>query len=92
MNYKEKIKKILVFSGWTKDHLADLVEVANGTLGSWAKGDTEPKNEHAVLIDTIFDKLVEPYLCELEKRSDAIEKTILQAKIKHLPDDNICSQ
>lgn len=90
MKYEEKINKILAFSGWTKDHLADLIDVSNGTLGSWSHGNTEPKGEHAALIDTIFAKLVEPYLCELEKRSDAIEKTILQAKIKHLPDNDLC--
>ena len=90
MKYNEKINKILAFSGWTKDHLADLIEVTNNTLGNWARGDSAPKDEHAALIDTIFDKLVAPFLCDLEKRSDAIEKTILQAKIRDLPNDNIC--
>ena len=91
MKYSEKINKILAFSGWTKDHLADLTDVANGTLSSWARGDTEPKGEHAELIDMIFSKLVEPFLCDLEKRSDRIEKTILQAKIRDLPNDNMCN-
>ena len=90
MSYKDKISKILAFSGWTKGHLADLVNVTNNTIGSWSHGYTEPKDEHAVLIDTIFEKLVKPFLCDLEKRSDAIEKTILETKIKDLPKDNLC--
>lgn len=90
MKYNKKVKQILAFSGWTLDKLADLLDVSNSTMSSWSNDNSEPKGKHAEKLDAVFDKLVAPYICELEAKADEIEKEILQQKIKDLPNDNIC--
>jgi Helix-turn-helix. len=90
MKYSKKLNQILAFTGWTRDKLADLIDVANGTLGSWVNGKTSPKGGHAELVDDIYDKIVAPYICELEAKADAVEKEILKQKIQDLPSNNIC--
>ena len=90
MKYKEKVNKLLAFSGWSQDRLADLIGVSNVTMSKWIKGRREPKGKHAEMIDEIYAELVEPYICELEAKADKIAKGLLERQIRGLPDDNVC--
>jgi hypothetical protein len=54
------------------------------------RGTTTPHTTHAAKIDGIYDELVTPLLCEIEKVADQVEKRLLNERIKHLPDDNVC--
>ncbi|MDR1032625.1 MAG: hypothetical protein LBL84_01285 [Candidatus Nomurabacteria bacterium] len=59
-------------------------------MNSWVNGKSGPRQKHAELIDDIYNRLVAPYICELEWKADEVEKKTLQRKIKDLPNDNVC--
>jgi transcriptional regulator with XRE-family HTH domain len=90
MKYTTKLYKVLAFTGWTQDHLADLLDISTPTINSWVNGKSEPRQNHAAMIDEIYDHLVTPYVCELEQKADEIERKILRQKIRDLPNDNAC--
>jgi len=90
MKYNKKLEQILAFTGWSRDHFADLLDVSNNSFNSWINGHSEPRDKNKTTIDNIYDKIVVPYVCELEQKADEVEKEILKQKIKNLPDDNIC--
>ena len=92
MKYKEKVGKVLAFSGWTQDRMADLMGVGNMALNKWARGKREPRGRHAEVIDAIYAELVEPYVCELEAKADEVAKRMLEGQIRALPDDNVCEK
>ncbi len=75
----------MAFSGWTQGRLAGLLDVGNNILSSWSRGDSEPHDTNKEMIDDMHEKLVVPYLPELEKKADELEKKILQARIRELP-------
>ena len=91
MTYSKKLYKVLAFSGWTQDRLADLLLVSTPTVNSWANGNSEPHEDHAKIIDELYAKLVEPHVCELEAAADKLATQLLQQQIQHLPDDNACA-
>jgi transcriptional regulator with XRE-family HTH domain len=88
--YSAKLVQVLAFTGWTQDHLADLLDVSNNTLNAWVNGHAEPRSAHAELVDEIWHEIVAPYLCELEVRADELERKILKRKIRELPENNTC--
>jgi len=90
MKYSKKLVQVLAFTGWSQDHLADLLGVSNNTFNSWVNGNSLPHQRNAGLIDEIYDKIVAPYICELERKADEVEKEILRQKIVDLPKDNVC--
>jgi transcriptional regulator with XRE-family HTH domain len=90
LTYKRKLARILGISDWSRDKLADLLEISNNTLDGWLNGRSEPKPTHAGKIDRVYDELVLPLLCEIEQIADKVEKRLLSERIKHLPDNNIC--
>jgi transcriptional regulator with XRE-family HTH domain len=92
MKYTTKLYKVLAFTGWTQDHLADLLGISTPTMNSWINGKSQPRQKHAELINDIYNHLVAPYICELEQKADKIEKRILKQKIKDLPNDNVCEK
>lgn len=90
MKYNTKLYKVLVFTGWTQDKLADLMGISTPTVNSWVNSKSEPHNKHAEFIDEIYNQIVAPYICELEAKADEVEKKILKKQIEDLPDNNIC--
>jgi transcriptional regulator with XRE-family HTH domain len=90
LTYKRKLARILGISDWSRDKLADLLEISNNTLNAWLAGKSEPKLAHAGRVDKIYDELIVPLLCEIDDKADAVEKRLLSERIKRLPDDNIC--
>lgn len=92
MKSSKKLYKVLAFSDWTQDRLADLMGVSTPSVNSWANGKSEPKGRHAEMIDEIYAKLVEPYLCELEKKADELAEKLLKRQLTDLPEDNSCDK
>jgi transcriptional regulator with XRE-family HTH domain len=90
MKYTTKLYKVLAFTGWTQDHLADLLGISTPTMNSWVNDKSEPRKHHAEMVDEIYNHMVGPYICELEQKADEIEKKILRRKIRDLPEDNVC--
>lgn len=90
MKPKQKITRILGITGWSKDHLADLLDISNMTLGRWLKGRSIPYADSQAHIDAMYDGIVKPLECEIDRLADGVEKKILKAKILKLDDDN-CS-
>lgn len=90
MKCSKKLVQILVYTNWSQDKLADLLDVSNNTLNSWVKGKTVPRDSHSELIDEIYCEIVVPYICEIEEVTDKVEKRILKRKIKKVSDDNTC--
>jgi transcriptional regulator with XRE-family HTH domain len=87
---KQKLLRILGISGWSRDKLADLLQVSNNSLNSWVRGTATPHTTHCGKIDEIYNELVTPLFCEIETLADQVEKRLLKDRIKHLPDDNLC--
>ncbi|MDR0979708.1 MAG: hypothetical protein LBM12_00945 [Candidatus Nomurabacteria bacterium] len=84
MNYRTKLHKILAFSGWSQDRLADLLEVSNGTMSLWLRG-KKPRPAVAQVIDELYNEFVVPFIPTLEKRADEIEAVFLARRITKLP-------
>jgi transcriptional regulator with XRE-family HTH domain len=89
-NHKQKISRILGVTGWTQGKLANLMGVDNGAVRRWQKGKPVKQAANAARIDWLYDELVAPFICEIEQRADATEKQLLKARIKALPDNNMC--
>jgi transcriptional regulator with XRE-family HTH domain len=87
---KQKLTRILGISNWSRDKLADLLQVSNNSLNSWLSGTSQPHATHTANIDQIYAELVAPLLCEIETLADKVEKSLLKDRINHLPDDNVC--
>ena len=90
MKYDKKLGQVFAFSGWSRDRLSDLIGVSNNTMDSWVNGKSEPKGKNAELIDEIYAELVEPYVCELEKKADEIAARLLRRHVRKLLEDNVC--
>jgi hypothetical protein len=60
-------------------------------LDGWLGGKSEPKPTHAGKIDGVYDELVVPLACEIERVADKVEKRLLSERIRRLPDDNMCN-
>jgi transcriptional regulator with XRE-family HTH domain len=89
---KQKINRIMGMTGWTREKLARLMGVSGRSIWAWSKGQAVRLPEHAERLDWLYGELVEPFVCEIEARADAVEKKLLQDKIKNLADDNICKE
>jgi DNA-binding XRE family transcriptional regulator len=76
--YTKDISRILGITGWTQDHLADLLDVSTPTMNSWANGKSEPKGAHAEKLYKVFDEIVKPLQCQTEQIADRVEKKLLQ--------------
>ena len=90
MNQKHKLNRILGVTGWSRRKMAQLLNVSDRAVWAWAKGASKPRGGHVEKIDWLYTELVEPLICEIEQRADAAEKTLLEAKIDGLDEDNVC--
>ncbi len=72
MKPKLKISRILGVTGWTRDHLADLLGVSNLTVSAWVRGRTLPHSGHMGKIDAMYDGIVKPLECEIDRLSDEV--------------------
>jgi transcriptional regulator with XRE-family HTH domain len=83
MNYKQKLKRIMEITGWTQDHLADLLDVSNSGFRKWFKRSL-PRAESSATIDELYEKIVVPVECEIRRLAGETEKEILRRKIKSI--------
>ena len=90
MNYKQKLARIIGITGWSRDRLADMLDVSNGTLNRWIKGRAIKQAGRADKIDFLYKELVLPFECEIEMRANAAEKKLLKARIGRLSDGAVC--
>jgi transcriptional regulator with XRE-family HTH domain len=90
LSYKQKLTRTLGISAWSRDKLADLLQVSNNTFNSWLGGKSAPKPHHATEIDKIYNELVTPLLCDIEQLADKTEERLLTERIRQSSDDNAC--
>ena len=90
MTNKQKLNRIIGVTDWSRDHLADLLDVSNATLGRWLKGRGKMQEKFEKQIDNMFEKIVKPLDCEIDRLSDQVEEEILKTRIKSLKDDDCC--
>ena len=90
MNHKQKLTRILGLTGWGQERLAYLMMINRGTMSRWLKGKPVRQEANITKIDWLYTELVEPFVCEIEERSDKVEKQLLKSRIKSLADDNVC--
>lgn len=88
MKPKQKLSRILGITGWSRDHVADLLEVSNMTLNRWLKGRSEPQPHLMERIDGMYNGIVAPLECEIDRLRDEVEKKILKSMIINLDEDN----
>ena len=88
MTSKQKLSRILGVTGWSRDHLADLLGVNNATLTRWTKGRGKMREVAQGKIDMIYDGAVKPLECEMDRLADEVEKKILKGQIKDLEKDD----
>jgi transcriptional regulator with XRE-family HTH domain len=85
-NYKQKLQRILEITGWTREHLADLLYVSDRGLGKWLKRRSMPNEENAQVIDELYDAIVVPLECQIAEVRDGAEQRILKKRIADLGD------
>lgn len=88
MKPKHKLDRIMGVTGWTRDHMADLLGVSNMAFRMWLNGRSQPHEASVRKIDAMYEGIVKPLECEIDRLSDAVEKKILKDKIKDLDTDN----
>ena len=91
MNQKQKLNRILGITGWSRDRLADMLDISNGTLNRWCKGKKIKHDRHVAHIDWLYSELVEPLECEIERRANQAEKRLLEARANRIPDSASCA-
>ena len=90
MTPKQKLNRIMGVTGWTRKKMARLAGASEKSVWLWSKGRPVGQAVHAERIDWSYKEIVEPFVCEIEKRADEAEKKMLQREIKGLADNNIC--
>jgi transcriptional regulator with XRE-family HTH domain len=90
MNHKHKLGRILGITGWSRDRLADMLDVSNGALGRWLRGRRIKHQHNADDIDYLYTEIVEPLLCQIEPRATSAEKHLLKARIARMKDNRHC--
>lgn len=88
MGYRQKLNRIIGVTGWSRDHLADLLGVSNMSLMRWLKREPKLQKEHAAKVDQIYDGTVKVLACEIDRLADEVEKKMLSAQMKDLDKDN----
>ena len=87
---KQKLNRIMGVTGWTRKKMARLVGASERSVWLWSKGRPIGQVVHMERIDWLYAEIVEPFICDIEKRADVAEKKMLQREIKGLADNNIC--
>ena len=88
MTYKQKVDRVMGVTGWSKGHLARLLGVSYFTVRHWTKTKARPRDAYIGKIDLIYDEIVKPLECEIDRLSDEVEKKILHEQIEDLKKDD----
>ncbi|MCL1839476.1 hypothetical protein FWF89_00525 [Candidatus Saccharibacteria bacterium] len=88
MTYKEKFDRVMGVSGWNRGKIARLLGVNYFTVRRWTKTKAKPRSAYAEKIDLMYDGIVKPLECEIDRLSDIVEKRILKEQIKDLKKDD----
>ena len=88
MTYKEKFDRVMGVTGWNRGQMARLLGVNYFTVRRWMKSRVKPRSAYAERIDMMYEGIVVPLLCEIDRLSDVVEKKILQEQIRGLKDDD----
>ena len=90
MNQKQKLTRILGLTNWSRDRLADMLDISNGTLKRWLKGKTIKHPRYIAHIDWLYSEIVEPLECEIESRAITAEQRLLKSRLDRLDNNRIC--
>ena len=88
MTYKEKFDRVMGVTGWNRGQMARLLGVNYFTVRRWATTKTKPRSAYAEKIDLMYEGIVQPLVCEIDRLSDAVEKKILKGQIEDLKKDD----
>ena len=88
MTYKEKFDRVMGVTGWNRGQMARLLGANYFTIVRWMRHRFDPTNAYASKIDLMYDGIVKPLECEIDRLSDEVEKKILKDKIEDLKADD----
>ena len=88
MTYKEKFDRVMGVTGWNRGHMARLLGANYFTIARWMRRKFAPTDAYASKIDMMYDGIVKPLECEIDRLSDAVEKRILKEQIEDLKKDD----
>jgi transcriptional regulator with XRE-family HTH domain len=83
-NYQTQLQEILTLTGWTQDHLSDLLDVSYPALNHWLKGTDIPHETNATKIEKVYKLLQYAH----REATEEVEKKILREKIEKLDENN----
>ena len=88
MTYKEKFDRVMGVTGWNRGEMARLLGANYFTVARWMKRKFKPTNAYASKIDLMYEGIVKPLECEIDRLSDEVEKKILKMHIEDLKKDD----
>ncbi len=84
-NYKTKITRILALTGWSQDHLSDLLEVTPRSFRKWLKNKRIPGEPHAAILDHLYATIVLPHQNSINCAATEAERNLLKSRLHNLP-------
>jgi predicted transcriptional regulator len=92
LTYKQQLSRILGVTGWSRDHLSDLLGISNFALSRYLKNRRIPASELAERIVWLYKSIVVPVDCEITKLKNTAETTILTRHIETLKTGGVCKK
>jgi transcriptional regulator with XRE-family HTH domain len=91
-SYQDKLNLILQETKWSRDKLADLLQVSNMTFSKWINGKSMPADDHAKRINRLYEKLTTDLAEKLEytrrEYIESLEKSFHRHEIYELDKNN----
>jgi len=88
MTYNEKLSRVMGVAGWNRGQMARLLGANYFTIGRWMKRKFVPSDAYASKINLMYEGIVKPLECEIDRLSDIVEKKILKEQIEDLKKDD----
>ena len=81
---KQQIKRILELTSWSRDYLADMLEISNFSLGRYLSGLRKPPEAVVEKTTFLYTEIVVPLECEITRLKNTAEQKLLADRLRTL--------
>ena len=81
---KQQLIRIVGVTGWSRDHLADLLGISNFSMSRYLSGLRKPTPEVVEKISYLYAAIIIPLDCDILRLRNTAEKHLLSTRIRNL--------
>ena len=81
---KQQLSRLLGVTGWSRDHLADLLNISNFSFNRYLSGLRKPAPELAEKITYLYTAIIAPLECDILRLRNTAEKHLLTTRLQSL--------